>query len=945
MLIMSDSAAEEERQKPHDVSSPPTAESLHGPTASAERRSASTVSVTSITKDVKENSVKSKGPSLRVKVSKLFGDERSPRTPDIKSPSKSIPAYRPISLTSHDPNGVSFSGIFDEVYSATHGSFHSAGETPISPGLSTATSGHPSVTPLSREASVAFSDAGHPSLSAVSPENPSVTSSGDSRKPTNASAGPTLRTLTVKAENSGQSLQLDSAKGTSDLAMSREELANRLAPHCGLSDPAVRARILAASMKTTPPPLHEHPAIRGDLGLQFNVGLIKDEKAEAASSAPTSPPGVITTPTPIATAHVPPRTVQRQRLAQPADTDQKATQSNATASQMTPGFTTRYLVQASDMAENLVTPTPTEPCPAFDRTVDLTWYRYTERIGKTHRRVHQPQLQRIFSIVSTMFIAKYSRGKDNWAEYDQPKYKRRFRYFDLEPSIRFRIMQKLLEGYLPNKFVLLNGQRQAAPAWPAGEFATLWDVLGPLQNYITACPRLRADVMVAVLMMQPFHVIFSPFVRSCSQPLPTKWLFNYAQYMQNVRVEVDLTKLGFGPTWESTSMSTRLQDVGNLIWTFAEEMEKRDPESNPMTLLTIYCRRYFGYRQGRNPLEGNLDVYKYPLIGGEEEGHGPTVNEGLPRYHGRRSATLPPSANHPYSKQRLHHTFSPDRVPFVLETHMSVLHPFRRLRGRVWIVRMVGLSEKWVRDWHTAFWPKDELNAIPDAIKLNHIDRCTPTDFTYVAHNHAIYVDGGIGQGIQRIPALPEKKKRTCIYDKENDVFLEIGTCNVLTVMENGVEVIPRADTRSMPRSELSATGEPDDPIELPDQGASPPKTPSAVHDDEVRNTDIVRRSTNSKAAKVLGVVLPEDRLVDSEASSSPENTDHELVTPTQSRAASNASVGQQRQASFAESSDNSEQNSRASSVQGRRPRALSTKKSFLSLLSRDSKKSNKPSK
>lgn len=987
--------------------------------------------------------MKNKGPSLRNKVSKLFGDERNPRASDTSNtsiPAKSVSAYRPISLTSHDSNGASFSEIFDEVYNAAGGSFQSTGDSSASVDVSTP-SEQPSVRAQSHEISNASSHASKLSVSAASPEAFSLVSTGSTCKSTTgATPGPSESAAqgpTAKTESSRQSFQVEDGKDAMKSMTSREDLASQLASRLGLSDPAARAQILAAFTQIAPPTLHEHPVIRGDIALQMDVGLLKGENIEPTSSTPPSAAGVTTVPTvypnPAATVHVPALEEDRQGLAQVAGANKKAPQSKAAASQMPPGFTTRYLVQAHDMAKDLITPTPVDPCPAFDRTVDLTWYRYTQLLEGNRRRVHQPPLARIFGSVVTVFISKYARGVENWAKYDQPMYKKRFRYFDLDSSIRFQIMHKLLENYLPQKFVLLNGQRQAAPAWPPNEFASLWDVLGPLQNYLTACPRLRADVMVTVLMTQPFHVIFSPFVKPNTQPLPTKWLFNYAQYMQNVRVEVDLTKLGFGPNWDSTSMSTKLREIGNLVWVFAEEMEKRDPETNPMTLLTIYCRRYFGYRQGRNPFQGDLEMYRFPLIGGEEEGHGPKVNKGLPRYYGRPTASLPPSASHPYSKQRLHHTAGPDRVPYLHEGHMSVFHPLRRLQGRVWIVRMVGLSEKWVRDFHSAWWPKEEFNAIPNEIKLNHVDRCMPTDFTYVAHNHAIYVDGGISKGLQRIPALPEKKKRVCIYDKEDDVFLENGTCNVLTVMENGVEIIPRADTRSIPRSELSATGEPIDPIELPDEEAMPPppppKTTSALRNNnnrkaskvlgvaipdeangrvksaasscspeeemEVRdNNDVVnhdlnmdtamrRKSTNGKASKVLGVTLPKNSPVDSSAtpssSSSPEDTEAEddLATPIQSRAASNTSLAPRqqkrphvpsrassntsslggpkqqhqvhRQMSFAtnttEGSDRSEQNSRASSVQGRRPRALSTKKSLMSLLSRDSKKSAKSNK
>lgn len=998
---MSDFGYGGEPQKPWNSSSGPSSGSPSKPSVSSEQRSISSGSFASSAKDAKDSTFKNNRPKLQKKVSKLFGDadERVPRSSDTSIPPKPISSYRPISFISHDSDGVWFSEVFDQVDNATNGTPKIVGNWGASPDLSVLST-QPSASTPSREVFDAFSHKNNQSASNIPPRTIRQVCA---RKSPKINIGPVVQGLAAKTNNQRPLPQQETGDDAESSAAMREELADQLASRLGLSDSAARAQILTAFTELAAPSLHEHPAIRGDLALQMDVGLLEDRAIEPTASSTviaTALPN--TTPSPAITVHVPSLDASRQDTARSAGTAKKTAQFSAKAVPMPSDLTARCLVPAHNIAKNLTTPMPEDPNPGFDRTTDVTWYRYTHLLSNHKRRVHQPKLERIFGPVTTMFVLNHGRGVENWAKFGQPQYNGRFRYFDLDGAIRFRIMQILLKDYLPSKYILLNGRSQAAPAWPLNEFASLWDILGPLQNYLTASPLLRADVMTAILMMQPFHVIFSPFVKPDTQPLPTKWLFRYAQYMQNIRVEVDMTKLGFGPTWDATLMSTKLRDIGNLVWVFAEEMEKRDPVTNPLGLLTICCRRYFGYRQGKNPFQGNGEVYHYPLIGGEEDGQDSKADKCLPRYYGRSSTILPPSVHHPYSKHRTHHSYSPTSVPFVHEGHMSVFHPLRRLQGRVWIVRMVGLSEKWVRDWHWAWWPKEEFDAIPDEKRMDHIDRCTPTEFTYASHNHTVFVDAGVCHGIQRVPALPEKTKHSCLYDKENDVFLENGTANVMTIMENGVEMVPRVKNRSMPRFELSGSGNPNDPFELMEEAIILPSphrlktiaSYGAIRHNNTNRTDTngCRKLTHTKAAKVLGVTLPENgqfttntcpitssspkaakilgvvspilhefptrfanATTPSSSASTPEDTEDEYsIKPrhsTQSRAPSRSSICSpvpNSQLSHpitggpGSEYHSSEQTSRASSVSGRRPRALTNKRSIMSLLSRDSKKANK---
>lgn len=402
--------------------------------------------------------------------------------------------------------------------------------------------------------------------------------------------------------------------------------------------------------------------------------------------------------------------------------------------------------------------------PAFDRTVDLTWYRKArEERGTIICSIPRPSGR--FEHALTLFVAQYARGRP-FTKYDG---KRRFRYFDLPNKIRFDVMRHLIAGTGTDRPILLNSKRQASPAWPADAFVSLGSVLEPLQAAMGACPRLRAEVMVVLLLTRKFHVIFSPWVKACTQPLPTTWFFRYLHLMQDVSLEIDMTKLGFGHSWESTAMEASVKNIGGLIRRFTAEMLARD-SANSMGCLTLHCRRYFGYRQGPDATQGRRGAYQYPLTGREDnmpysvvsELDGSARNDGQPRNHNRQAPSLPPSAAKPYSGHLRHHADLPHRVPYVTEDELSVASPLRSLTGRVDSVRMVGFSEQWTYATHLHIWPEAERNAVSDAVKHHHIDRQTPSRHSYAAPGHAVFLDYGIEHGVHRYPPLPDSEPMVC---------------------------------------------------------------------------------------------------------------------------------------------------------------------------------------
>lgn len=556
------------------------------------------------------------------------------------------------------------------------------------------------------------------------------------------------------SHNSGRSsyqksdrISISAQSGNSLLPMQTE--------HHGTHDVEVALETLrTASYKVEPPPLIDHPAIQGDLEIQDKLGLQINTNAAAIPS-----PSI-----PVLPLSVPGLPVSRHHPA-PNDSNASSCLSRPASSVTSTASKARLMKEESQATITADTHQDIDPSTAFDRTVDLTWYRMARKErGAIICSIPRPSGR--FEHVLTLFISQYAKGRP-FKKYDG---KKRFPYFDLPNKIRFEVMRHLVADTDTGKPILLNSKRQASPAWPADAFVSLGSVLKPLEATMWACPRLRSEVMVVLLLTRKFHVVFSPWVKECTQPLPTTWLFRYLHLMQDVSLEIDMTKLGFGLSWESTAMDASLKNISGLIRKFTSEMLTRN-SANSMGRLTIHCRRYFGYRQGPNTVQGRQGgAYKHPLIGGEDDDprsivsgqDGSAHHGGQPRNYDRRAPTLPPSAAKPYSGHLRHHADLPHRVPYVTEDQLSVASPLRALTGRVDSVRMVGFSEQWTYATHLDIWPEAERNAVPDAIKHYHIDRQTPSRHSYAAPGHAIFLDYGIDHGVHRYPPLPDSEPMVC---------------------------------------------------------------------------------------------------------------------------------------------------------------------------------------
>ncbi|KAJ0329793.1 hypothetical protein COL5a_003618 [Colletotrichum fioriniae] len=143
--------------------------------------------------------------------------------------------------------------------------------------------------------------------------------------------------------------------------------------------------------------------------------------------------------------------------------------------------------------------------------------------------------------------------------------------------------------------ISLNDGRFVREVWTDDEYTSLAAAMGPLQPYLDVSFALRADMLVTFLMGERFHITLSPFVGPYLNPLATLWCDKYGHFMQQAIVELDLTRLGFGPGKEACKLRAGTVNMDNLIGAFVSGQLRRKNYST-LKSLVLLCRRFWGER-------------------------------------------------------------------------------------------------------------------------------------------------------------------------------------------------------------------------------------------------------------------------------------------------------------------------------------------------------------
>ncbi|KAI8714139.1 hypothetical protein NCS52_01133300 [Fusarium sp. LHS14.1] len=206
--------------------------------------------------------------------------------------------------------------------------------------------------------------------------------------------------------------------------------------------------------------------------------------------------------------------------------------------------------------------------PAWDRAFDAVYHSSSS---------HTPS----FSDTLTSFFEDHGRSRPDSG------------YFRLPDDIRRRICNFILP--VVDRPVRLNRFFFTRDVWREGDLASPTDALLPLTPYLQVSFAFRADFFVAFLQSVTLHAVFSPFVGCRVNPLATTWLNRYGPYARSIAIEIDMSRLGCGPSDSATCLLPDVEHVEDLVCEFVNSQLKRK-ESLPMQSLILLCRRFYGRR-------------------------------------------------------------------------------------------------------------------------------------------------------------------------------------------------------------------------------------------------------------------------------------------------------------------------------------------------------------
>lgn len=309
-------------------------------------------------------------------------------------------------------------------------------------------------------------------------------------------------------------------------------------------------------------------------------------------------------------------------------------------------------------------------------------------------------------------------------------------YFDLPDSIRFRIVQYLTTPRSskprPPQVITLSHPLFTTPIWPSKTFTSLPTALLPLHPYLTISAAFRADVLLAFLSSHTFHVVVSPYVTTKLSPLATSWFTRHAVYMRSIVLELDMTKLGFGPDVRAGGLLPRMERMEKLVGEFVGGWLEGVEGGGERRLgeLILLCRRYYGER-GSVPgtVEGSVegsppsvqsaeasirsltpDIKAIPAIPLQALAL-TTTNTTLPDSDSQAASSSSSASPTASLTNTITHRNTPDYPTTTLycpDYHFSLCSPLLHLRGQISSLRMCGFSYEYTRFFVLALFPAED---------------------------------------------------------------------------------------------------------------------------------------------------------------------------------------------------------------------------------------------
>ncbi|KAK9770764.1 hypothetical protein SCAR479_12555 [Seiridium cardinale] len=133
--------------------------------------------------------------------------------------------------------------------------------------------------------------------------------------------------------------------------------------------------------------------------------------------------------------------------------------------------------------------------------------------------------------------------------------------------------------------------------WKAADFQSTKELFSLAEGVMSTSFAMRTELLAHVLTTHRFHLVFSPYVKERICPQLFDWIDRYSHIMEHVTIELDLSKLGLGPTPEASDLLWGNRNIITAMRHFADIQSIN--RTAPLESLVLLARRYYGLRPKR----------------------------------------------------------------------------------------------------------------------------------------------------------------------------------------------------------------------------------------------------------------------------------------------------------------------------------------------------------
>jgi hypothetical protein len=167
----------------------------------------------------------------------------------------------------------------------------------------------------------------------------------------------------------------------------------------------------------------------------------------------------------------------------------------------------------------------------------------------------------------------------------------------IPPTIRRRIYAYVYEHPANGKQVNLSRDFTTKDVFPPDFFVTPWDLLHHAEGALSSCVQMRDELFTYFWNTYHFHVTFSPYsIGSVFSGCSIRFLNGYANRVNHLTVEVDLTKLAFSAANDAKLLKQSNKKLQKVLVNLVIALGRRRQKGNVMASLTLLARRYRGFR-------------------------------------------------------------------------------------------------------------------------------------------------------------------------------------------------------------------------------------------------------------------------------------------------------------------------------------------------------------